>query len=737
MAVLNKRVFDTDNALHATFNNYWGKWQIITYTSFVLGYAIIVGWLNHLIDYTLLLPHDVECNYTRLLENSTYTNRSIIQRLSGKSKYMIQNGNETIPFSFKYDTTGYGESVATQFEIFCDLESYLKASKFSHYFGIIIGSLMLGIASDKGGRKMIILACIWTSGIISLFQLVGHDYVSFVFFQFFLGVFIGGVQASFLPAIVEMFPINFRSFYGVAFHLVVVLFELVLPWLAKSFKSWTMLQIFVTAPLLLTAILKWFVYESIFWYLAHKEYDRVINLLTQLAKRNGISFSSKFPQADEFRHAKHSKATQVDILPLLRLQDVELLGKKYPQVDMVDLQKQKADSSKLRRILNSFKGASYRSTNTIYRPMDFIYSPTLFVYVIILGGLWFTNGLTDAMEIETIRNTIKKVGSYQIDYYLEQFLLNITTLLSSILAIILGLFKFGRKLPIFSAYLVIEVCLLGSLIAEYNPKQIDDEKNLALMFLYQICKFSSHFGLIFLMLITAELFPTSLRCTGVGLCLLLKSLGSLIAHPDLLNYNSITHRLFYCILTLLFGSMTLFLPETKSFPLPRSILQIEAMPTAIGKKLRSRKVQLACERRQNQYAETDADLSQKFIYDSDYKNLQAFENNKTINYIQYSNANQGTETELKPLKSISSKSPPIHSTGSKRSTNLLLSDTSYDTVTSVHDIEQDDHKYYNKESNFQTPKYTKFNKLGKINELPSHKTNLLKSYNESLINSKI
>lgn len=281
------------------------------------------------------------------------------------------------------------------------------------------------------------------------------------------------------------------------------------------------------------------------------------------------------------------------------------------------------------------------------------------------------------------------------------------------------------------------MCLLGSLIAEYNPKQIDDEKNLALMFLYQICKFSSHFGLIFLMLITAELFPTSLRCTGVGLCLLLKSLGSLIAHPDLLNYNSITHRLFYCILTLLFGSMTLFLPETKSFPLPRSILQIEAMPTAIGKKLRSRKVQLACERRQNQYAETDADLSQKFIYDSDYKNLQAFENNKTINYIQYSNANQGTETELKPLKSISSKSPPIHSTGSKRSTNLLLSDTSYDTVTSVHDIEQDDHKYYNKESNFQTPKYTKFNKLGKINELPSHKTNLLKSYNESLINSKI
>ncbi len=337
----------------------------------------------------MLVPKHVECNYTSFLSKINYSNRSIIQRLSGKSRYIILDNDQdtTAPFNFNYSTE-FGKSVATDFEILCDIEPYLKVAKFAHYFGLIIGSVMLGIASDKGGRKIIILACIWTSGIMSVFQLVGHDYVSYVFFQFFLGLFIGGVQASFLPAIIEMFPINFRTFYGVAFHSVVSIFCLILPWLAKSFKNWKFLQIFVTSPVLLTAVLQFFVYESIFWFLAHKEYDRVITLLARLAKRNGIEFSSKFPQADEFKHAKHSKATQVDILPLLRLQDVELLGKKYPQVDMVDLQKQKANSSKFRRILNSFKGASYRSTNTIYRPLDFIYSPTLFTYVVILGGLW-------------------------------------------------------------------------------------------------------------------------------------------------------------------------------------------------------------------------------------------------------------------------------------------------------------------------------------------------------------
>jgi MFS family permease len=54
-----------------------------------------------------------------------------------------------------------------------------------------LGSFIVGFASDRGGRKMIILACIWTTGVMSLFQLVGHDFISYVFFQFFIGLFIG------------------------------------------------------------------------------------------------------------------------------------------------------------------------------------------------------------------------------------------------------------------------------------------------------------------------------------------------------------------------------------------------------------------------------------------------------------------------------------------------------------------------------------------------------------------
>jgi hypothetical protein len=52
MAIINKRIFDTDNALKGSFNGWWGKWQIITYIFFVLGYSIVIGWINRLPDYT-------------------------------------------------------------------------------------------------------------------------------------------------------------------------------------------------------------------------------------------------------------------------------------------------------------------------------------------------------------------------------------------------------------------------------------------------------------------------------------------------------------------------------------------------------------------------------------------------------------------------------------------------------------------------------------------------------------
>ena len=151
------------------------------------------------------------------------------------------------------------------------------------------------------------------------------------------------------------------------------------------------------------------------------------------------------------------------------------------------------------------------------------------------------------------------------------------------------------------------------------------------------------------------------------------------------------------------------------------------MPGSIGQKLRSRKVQLACERRQAQYAE----------------NLNAEMNNSENNFMSFGieNYNLNSLKKEDPKNQIYNNNPANNQNGKNSQTASSNTNGSvskkqypgtYDTITSVHDIEQDDHYYYRdiKESqnnNQNNPlislpmplNFDRTNKLGIIQELPS------------------
>lgn len=137
----------------------------------------------------VLTPHWVDCNESsEMLKELNYT---AIQRIHMRySNFTLKNGTDMLPLQFNYSHE-FGKTVFTEFKIVCDLDKLKKLPRFSHYFGFFVGSFILGLASDRGGRKMIILACMWTTGVMSLFQLVGNDFISYVFFQFFIGLFVG------------------------------------------------------------------------------------------------------------------------------------------------------------------------------------------------------------------------------------------------------------------------------------------------------------------------------------------------------------------------------------------------------------------------------------------------------------------------------------------------------------------------------------------------------------------
>ena len=169
------------------------------------------------------------------------------------------------------------------------------------------------------------------------------------------------------------------------------------------------------------------------------------------------------------------------------------------------------------------------------------------------------------------------------------------------------------------------------------------------------------------------------------------------------------------------------------------------MPGSIGKKLRSRKAQLAFERRQVQYSEN----INPEINKSEYNFLNFGIENYNINSLR----KEDPKNKIYNKNAASYQNGKNPETASRKSSDSVSKKQylgTYDTITSVHDIEQDDHYYYSdiKESqnNNQniplisiptTQNFDRTDKLGRIQELPSKNITRNNSVSDILNQSNI
>ena len=72
------------------------------------------------------------------------------------------------------------------------------------------------------------------------------------------------------------------------------------------------------------------------------------------------------------------------------LEDIQLLGSKYPDFDMVDLQATTGKKNTFtQRLIEVLTGHHYYPTLSTFYPTDFLHSSILTIYLLVMCGLWF------------------------------------------------------------------------------------------------------------------------------------------------------------------------------------------------------------------------------------------------------------------------------------------------------------------------------------------------------------
>ncbi|UJR30512.1 hypothetical protein I4U23_018042 [Adineta vaga] len=569
-----KKSWDADKALKNTYKGKFGLYQLRAYIFLVLGYAIVAAWITEMPTFALMKPKSFNCTPTYI--NMTNETNSTSKLLYGNVQRIVVNGKiQRIEPTYEYDQE-YGRTVLTDFNAFCD-PIRIKLPNIIYLIGLVIGGLVFGCIADHSGRKMILIGSMWTACALSVFQLLSDDYISYVFFIFFVGIAIGAVQVITVPYVIEMFPIETRAIYGLLLTAAVFLFDLIIPGLAFLIKNWKVLQGVVSAPLIITAVLYWFTEESMFWHTAQKDYVTAVLSLTNIARFNGIVFEDIFTEARDFLRGKRSKGIQCDFQPLLRLEDIQSLGSKYPDFDMVDLQATTGKKTTFtQRIAQVLTGHNYNPTLSTFYPTDFLHSSILTLYLLVMCGLWLVSSLTE-YSLDSPQLTQHLTDNFYLNYFYTHLIQ-----VGSFIVAFPMVYKWGRRWPTFCFFLIAEVCLLGSATVRIDT----EDTRIAMLIVYFMGKFASRGGFLVILLYTCEIFPTGLRCTTLGICYTFRLIGIALASPDLAGLNDWMPRLIYGILSLILGAMALLLPETKKFALPRTIIQVEVIPTSISKKFR-------------------------------------------------------------------------------------------------------------------------------------------------------
>lgn len=294
--------------------------------------------------------------------------------------------------------------------------------------------------------------------------------------------------------------------------------EIIVAGMAYLCRDWLLLKWATTVCVLALVPYLLFIPETPHWLLTKHRYDELEIMLRQMARLNQRAESKWFPlyryMIDHHRKEKDNNRKNQIKLSFL---------------------------AKIRRFLTHIPTMSKLLISSL---LGFV---TLFVYIKISYSLGAMREIDPYLSI--IIGAVVEACGYMVA---SSFMM-----------------RFGRKPVMISFLIITAACLLVQLL-------IDKQHRLIVVVIAQFGKFAISGTICVTYILVPELFPTSIRATGMGVFVLFSRIGSTLAPIiDSMTSNNALFTMYsyylYIGLTVLCVLVTLFLPETRNVPLADKI----------------------------------------------------------------------------------------------------------------------------------------------------------------------
>lgn len=188
--------------------------------------------------------------------------------------------------------TGLGQNVVSKWDLVCDNAWKVHIAKFSLLVGLIFGYLITGCIADWFGRRLVLLFSIIFNLIFGLSVALSVNVTMFSTLRFFEGFCLAGIIISLYALRIELCPPTNRFMITIGASFIAMAGQFLLPGLAALCRDWQILQAVIICPFILM-LSYWYIFpESVRWLMATQQYGTAKKLLLQFTHRNQVDLAT-------------------------------------------------------------------------------------------------------------------------------------------------------------------------------------------------------------------------------------------------------------------------------------------------------------------------------------------------------------------------------------------------------------------------------------------------------------
>ncbi|KFV66338.1 Solute carrier family 22 member 13, partial [Dryobates pubescens] len=181
---------------------------------------------------------------------------------------------------------GQPPSLLTEFDLVCERKDLKDISQSIYMAGLLLGAIIFGALSDRFGRRLTFLLCIFIQGLSGVgAALAPHLYV-YMAFRCVLGAAVSGILITSLSLATEWVGASSRPKAVLISHCFSAVGQMALAGVSYGLRNWRLLEIAGNAPLFALFFYIWVLPESARWLVTKGRIEEAKKVLQKAASFN-------------------------------------------------------------------------------------------------------------------------------------------------------------------------------------------------------------------------------------------------------------------------------------------------------------------------------------------------------------------------------------------------------------------------------------------------------------------